>query len=85
MSEEKEHAAGLDPAMRDRLIKESLTPWRGLRRTIWFAFLASAIIGLLTMGFNPSRTVVSFSNIGIKAAAFFLFAWLIWFDRDRSN
>ncbi|NDD70295.1 MAG: DUF3493 domain-containing protein, partial [Synechococcaceae bacterium WB9_4xC_028] len=31
----------LDPDLKERLLRESRTPWRGLRRLLWLAFFAS--------------------------------------------
>ncbi|MFL0769376.1 MAG: DUF3493 domain-containing protein [Prochlorococcus sp.] len=74
----------LDPELRKRLIRESLTPWRGLRRTLWVALFASAGLGLFAMSFRASAgNVVLLSDLGIQIGALILFAFLLWFDRDR--
>ena len=76
---------GLDPAMRARLLQESRTPWRSLRRALWFALLASAGLGLFTMAFRLSAgETVDFSDLGIQAGALILFSSLVLFDRNRS-
>ncbi|MFL2497011.1 MAG: DUF3493 domain-containing protein [Parasynechococcus sp.] len=76
---------GLDPALRERLIRESRTPWRGLRRLLWFALFASAGLGLFTMLFRASAgDSVDISDFGIQGGALVLFASLLWFDRNRS-
>tara|TARA_X000000950_G_scaffold206263_1_gene248176 strand:+ start:61 stop:348 length:288 start_codon:yes stop_codon:yes gene_type:complete len=75
---------GLDPALRDRLIRESRTPWRGLRRLLWFALFASAGLGLFTMLFRASAgDSVEISDFGIQGGALLLFSSLLWFDRSR--
>ena len=74
----------LDPALRDRLIRESRTPWRGLRRLVWFALFASAGLGLFTMLFRASAgDSVEISDFGIQGGALLLFSCLLWFDRSR--
>ncbi|MDP6202870.1 MAG: DUF3493 domain-containing protein [Prochlorococcus sp.] len=76
----------LDPALRERLLQESRTPWRGFRRIIWFALFASASIGLLTMGLRASSGgIVPFSDIFIQSGAFLLTAGLLWIDRQRGD
>ena len=42
----------LDPELRRRLLLEARTPWRGLRRALWFALLASASLGPGDDGFE---------------------------------
>ena len=34
----------LDPVLRERLLKEARTPWRSLRRALWFTLFASALL-----------------------------------------
>ncbi len=77
---------GIDPQMRERLLRESQTPWRGLRRVLWFALFASAGLGLFTMLFRASAGVsVNLADIGIQTGALVLFAALLWFDRTTSG
>ena len=76
---------GLDPALRERLMQESRTPWRGLRRVVWLALFASAGLGLFTMLFRSSAGVsVGLSDFGIQGGALLLFSGLLWFDRSRN-
>ncbi len=76
----------LDPKVRQKLLKESKTPFLGVRRLIWGALLGSALLGLIIM---LSRTLggenVPLSDFGIQLLALFLFSGLIYFDRSRSN
>ncbi|MDP6193884.1 MAG: DUF3493 domain-containing protein [Prochlorococcaceae cyanobacterium ETNP18_MAG_1] len=75
----------MDPKLRERLLQESLSPWRGFRRVLWFTLFASGGIGLLTMGMRAAGGgAVPFSDIGIQLGALFLFGALLWFDRRRS-
>jgi len=76
----------LDPDLRRRLLSEARTPWRGLRRAIWFALVASAALGLATMAMRWSAggEVVS-TDLLIQIGALLLFGGLLWFDRNRDN
>ncbi|MBE67008.1 MAG: hypothetical protein CL864_00860 [Cyanobium sp. SAT1300] len=86
MSDQQGRKSGLDPAMRERLLKESLTPWRGLRRLVWGALFASAGLGLFTMLFRASAgNAVELSDFGIQAGALTLFFALLYFDRTRNT
>ncbi len=74
----------LDPELRRRLLVEAKTPWRGLRRAVWFALVASAGLGLATMGLRLSNGAeVTSGDLLIQIAAFGLFGGLLWFDRNR--
>ena len=86
MSSPPRQQRDLDPELRQRLIRESQTPWRGLRRAVWFALFASAGLGLFTMLFRASAGAgVDGSDFGIQGGALVLFAALLWFDRTRSQ
>ncbi|WP_353291597.1 DUF3493 domain-containing protein [Synechococcus sp. M16CYN] len=86
MSIKQKDKPGLNPALRDRLIKESLAPWRGLRRLIWFALLTSAGLGMFIMLFRASAgNNVDFGDFGIQISAFILFFTLLCFDRTRTG
>ncbi|MCB4428671.1 DUF3493 domain-containing protein [Synechococcus sp. MU1643] len=86
MSENQRSKSRLDPALRERLLKESQTPWRGLRRLVWFALFASAGLGLFTMAFRASAGgTVDLSDFGIQGGALLLFSGLLWFDRNRGG
>lgn len=72
----------LDPALKARLLQEARTPWRGLRRALWFAFTASAGLGLATMAMRASAgDGVAGSDLLIQVGALGLFGTLLWRDR----
>jgi hypothetical protein len=75
----------LDPALRQRLLTEARTPWRGLRRGLWFALVASAGVGLAAMALRASAGgEVPLSDVGIQLGALTLFGGLLLLDRNRS-
>jgi len=39
----------IDPELKKKLLKESQSPFKGLRRILWIAFSGSAFLGLLIM------------------------------------
>jgi len=76
----------LDPALRQRLLQEARTPWRGLRRALWLALTASAGLGLATMSMRLSAgDAVASSDLLIQFTALALFGGLLWFDRNRDQ
>ena len=78
--------APLDPDLRERLLQEARTPWRGLRRALWLAFSASAAVGLATMALRASAGgEVALSDLGIQVGALGLFGLLLWRDRAQDK
>jgi hypothetical protein len=76
----------LDPELRRRLLAEARTPWRGLRRAVWFALVASAGLGLATMALRASAgSEVASGDLLIQVGALSLFGALLWFDRNRGD
>ncbi|WP_370520980.1 MULTISPECIES: photosystem II assembly family protein [unclassified Prochlorococcus] len=52
----------------------------------WFAFFASACIGLLTMGLRASSgSIVPISDVSIQIGALLLTGGLLWIDRRRGT
>ena len=39
----------IDPELKKKLLKETQTPFKGLRRILWIAFSGSAFLGLIIM------------------------------------
>lgn len=74
----------LDPALRERLLTEARTPWRGLRRGLWFALLASAGVGLAAMALRSAAGgEVPLADLAIQLGALGLFGALLVVDRNR--
>ena len=65
---------------------EARSPWRGLRRALWFALVASAGLGLATMALRASAgSDVASGDLVIQVGALGLFGALLWFDRNRDD
>lgn len=74
----------IDPELKERLLREARTPWRSLRRAVWFALVASAGLGLATMAMRASAgDGVPSTDWLIQLGALSLFGSLLWFDRNR--
>ena len=74
----------IDPEFKKKLLKETQTPFKGLRRILWIAFSGSAFLGLLIM-FSKivSGTELQLNNILIQLGACILFPTLLFFDRNK--
>ena len=74
----------IDPELKKKLIKESQTPFKGLRRILWIAFSGSAFLGLLIM---LSKIItgneLQQNNLLIQLVACILFPTLLFFDRYK--
>ncbi|MEI6031837.1 MAG: photosystem II assembly family protein [Synechococcaceae cyanobacterium ELA739] len=76
----------LDPELRRRLLLEARTPWRSLRRGLWFALVASAGLGLATMAMRASAGgELASTDLLIQVSALAIFGSLFWFDRNRDS
>jgi hypothetical protein len=76
----------LDPELRQRLLMEARTPWRSLRRALWFALLASAGLGLATMAMRGAAGgEVASVDLLIQLTALGVCGGLLWFDRNRTG
>ena len=74
----------IDPELKKKLLKESQSPFKGLRRTLWIAFSGSAFLGLLIMLSNiVSGSEFQQNNLLIQLAACILFPSLLFFDRNK--
>ena len=74
----------IDPELKKKLLKESQSPFKGLRRTLWIAFSGSAFLGLLIMLSNmASGNEFQVNNLFIQVCACILFPCLLFIDRDK--
>ena len=74
----------IDPKLKKRLLKETQTPFKGLRRILWIAFSGSAFLGLLIMLSKiASGSELQQNNLLIQFGACLLFPTLLFFDRNK--
>ncbi len=75
----------IDPELKKKLLKESQSPFKGLRRILWIAFSGSAFLGLLIMLSKvASGGELQQNNILIQLGACIVFPTLLFFDRDKN-
>ena len=74
----------IDPELKKKLLKESQSPFKGLRKLFWIAFSGSAFLGLFIMLFKiASGNELQQNNLIIQLGACILFPTLLFFDRNR--
>ena len=74
----------IDPELKKKLLKESQTPFKGLRRILWIAFSGSAFLGLLIMLSRIANgNELQQNNLFIQIVACILFPTLLFFDRNK--
>jgi len=74
----------IDPELKKKLLKETQTPFKGLRRILWVAFSGSALLGLLIMLSKiASGSEFNLNNLLIQLGACILFPTLLFFDRNK--
>ena len=74
----------IDPELKKKLIKESQTPFKGLRRILWIAFSGSAFLGLIIMLSQIlSGSEFQQKNLLIQLGACIIFPTLLFLDRDQ--
>ena len=74
----------IDPELKKKLLKETQTPFKGLRRILWVAFSGSALFGLLIMLSKiASGGELQQNNLFIQIGACVLFPTLLFFDRNK--
>ena len=76
----------IDPELKKKLLKESQTPFKGLRRTLWIAFTGSAFLGLLIMISNlVGGAEFNQKNLFIQLGACILFPTLLVLERNKKD
>ena len=74
----------IDPELKKKLLKETQTPFKGLRRILWIAFSGSAFLGLLIMLSKiASGSDIQLNNLFIQLVACILFPTLLFLDRNK--
>ena len=76
--------AQIDPELKKKLLRESQTPFKGLRRILWIAFSGSAFLGLFIMLSKiASGGELQQNNLFIQIGACILFPTLLFFDKNK--
>ena len=76
----------IDPELKKKLLKETQTPFKGLRRILWIAFTGSAYLGLLIMLSKlGSGNQLQLNNLLIQIIACILFPSLLFLDRNKDK
>ena len=74
----------IDPELKKKLLNESQTPFKGLRRILWIAFSGSAFLGLLIMLSQiASGSELQQNNLLIQLCACILFPTLLFLERNK--
>ena len=76
----------IDPELKKKLLRESQTPFKGLRRILWIAFSGSAFLGLFIMLSRIANgSELELNGIVIQLGACILFPALLFLDRDKDK
>ena len=76
----------IDPKLKKKLIKESQTPFKGLRRLLWIAFSGSAFLGFLIMLSKvASGSELQQNNLLIQLASCIIFPSLLFLDKNKDE
>ena len=71
----------IDPKLKNKLLKESKAPFKGLRKILWIAFSGSAFLGLAIMLSKiASGGELQQNNLLIQVTACILFPTLLFLD-----
>ena len=74
----------IDPELKKKLLKESQSPFKGLRRILWITFSGSAYLGLLIMLSKiASGSEFQQNNLFIQIGACIVFPTLLFIDRNK--
>ena len=76
----------IDPELKKKLLKESRSPFKGLRRVLWIAFAGSSFLGLFIMfskiiGGNEIKQ----NSLLIQIGACILFSFLLFLDKNKED
>ncbi|MBO8221667.1 DUF3493 domain-containing protein [Prochlorococcus marinus] len=74
----------IDPELKKKLLKETQSPFKGLRRILWIAFSGSAFLGLFIMISKiVSGTELQQNNLLIQLGACVIFPSLLFLDKNK--
>ncbi|KGG03067.1 hypothetical protein EU99_1260 [Prochlorococcus marinus str. MIT 9321] len=76
----------IDPELKKKLLRESQSPFKGLRRILWLAFSGSAFLGLLIMLSKiASGSELQQNNLLIQVVSCIVFPSLLYLDRNKDE
>ena len=76
----------IDPKLKKKLLKETQTPFKGLRRILWIAFTGSSFLGLLIMLSKiAGGNEIQHNNLLIQLGACALFPFLLFLDKNNKD
>ena len=76
----------IDPELKKKLLRETQSPFKGLRRILWIAFSGSAFLGLFIMISKiASGTELQQNNLLIQMGACVIFPSLLFLDKDKDS
>ena len=76
----------IDPELKKKLLKESQSPFKGLRRVLWIAFSGSAFLGLLIMLSKiASGSEIQANNLLIQVGSCIIFPSLLFLDKNKDE
>ena len=74
----------IDPKLKKKLLQESKSPFKGLRKILWIAFSGSAFLGLFIMLSKiAGGSELQKNNLVIQLCACILFPSLLFLDRNK--
>ena len=74
----------IDPELKKKLLKESQSPFKGLRRILWIAFSGSAFLGLVIMLSKiGGGSELQQNSLLIQVGACLLFPTLLFLDSNK--
>jgi len=74
----------IDPELKKKLLRESQSPFKGLRRILWITFSGSAFLGIFIMLSKiASGSELQLKNILIQLVACIIFPTLLFLDRNK--
>jgi hypothetical protein len=74
----------IDPELKKKLLRETQSPFQGLRKILWIAFSGSAFLGLLIMLSRiASGAELQPNNLFIQLGACVIFPCLLFLDRKK--
>ena len=74
----------IDPELKKKLLRETQTPFKGLRIILWIAFSGSAFLGLIIMLSKfASGGELQQNNLVIQLGACILFPILLFLDGNK--